>query len=665
MSGGELRRTIVIAAGVTVTIVIAFVLLRVDISAMRDFERDVILLREPLPRTSHDRYHDPSPFNLWLPSDLFIRDSIRRGEVPFWNRHQGGGYSVTNAIHEGSLHPVRWLMALVPAQSAPSILIVVILAMAFTGMMLVTRSEAAASRVASLAGAFIFTFSAVLLSYVHFSGGLLPLAHIPWLILFLRRRWLAAASLGFASLAASGHPLLVACAAATAGSVMLADAFASRSLGPIGFTALTGFAGALIAAPALLPPLLSRADLWTYKTTTAQGVSYFAYSLQQWIGALESMGSDTWTDAACCIDLDHYYLHVGLAVIALAAAGDFVLRGKRILVLLVAAFVVAVPGPWMASIAAVRPLSFFKPWYLIGAMIFFLAWLAASGFDALWRGRRVFRVLAIGLVAIVSVSYGVRAWRTLQPRVTRDFPQGEALQFLRRQPAPFRVVSLWGQTHMPNASTMTEVEDIRLAGPVLTRRYHLWWDAVDPGVLSRAYPTTRITDRLDSPLVADFNVRYVIQSRLAPAGTFRFDPDPRRRDELLAPGVAHFPVVARTPWVEIREIPGARPRAHFASGAGRVAVRYPTDRTVVLDAESRDGGVVVLHDTYAAGWTATVGGRETEIIPVNILSRGVMVPAGRHRIEMRYTPPGFHDAVALSAASILGLVLIERRRRVA
>ena len=119
---------------------------------------------------------------------------------------------------------------------------------------------------------------------------------------------------------------------------------------------------------------------------------------------------------------------------------------------------------------------------------------------------------------------------------------------------------------------MTGIADIRLSGPILTKRYHVFCQLVDPDVMTRAYPTTRITDRLDSPLIGDFNVRYILQSRLAPAGTFRTNRDETRRDTMLSPSLTRFPVVFRTPWVEVRRnVPFVNPRAHFARSVGRVA----------------------------------------------------------------------------------------------
>jgi uncharacterized membrane protein YfhO len=88
---------------------------------------------------------------------------------------------------------------------------------------------------------------------------------------------------------------------------------------------------------------------------------------------------------------------------------------------------------------------------------------------------------------------------------------------------------------------------------------------------------------------------------------------------------------------------------------------------VILEVESPSGGLVVLHDAYDKGWRARLDGRPVEILPVNLISRGVVVGPGRHRIEMVYEPPAFCIGAGISAAAILSMgitaVTVRRRRR--
>ncbi len=74
------------------------------------------------------------------------------------------------------------------------------------------------------------------------------------------------------------------------------------------------------------------------------------------------------------------------------------------------------------------------------------------------------------------------------------------------------------------------------------------------------------------------------------------------------------------------------------SGPGSVQVATHTDERVVLEASLSEPGLVVLTDTHYPGWEATVDGEPVEILATNVTFRGVVVPAGRHVIEMAYRP---------------------------
>jgi hypothetical protein len=80
---------------------------------------------------------------------------------------------------------------------------------------------------------------------------------------------------------------------------------------------------------------------------------------------------------------------------------------------------------------------------------------------------------------------------------------------------------------------------------------------------------------------------------------------------------------------------------------------------LALEVTAETPSLLVVNDTWAPGWTATVDGVESPLLRVNGLVRGVVVPAGRHAVEMRYRPPGLRSGLLLSLASalVLGLLL--------
>jgi uncharacterized membrane protein YfhO len=76
--------------------------------------------------------------------------------------------------------------------------------------------------------------------------------------------------------------------------------------------------------------------------------------------------------------------------------------------------------------------------------------------------------------------------------------------------------------------------------------------------------------------------------------------------------------------------------------------------------------VLVLTDVSYPGWKATVDGKDVDLERVDYLLRGVPVPPGRHRVEMRYEPASWRVGWITSLVSLivlLGLVVAGIRLR--
>jgi uncharacterized membrane protein YfhO len=67
--------------------------------------------------------------------------------------------------------------------------------------------------------------------------------------------------------------------------------------------------------------------------------------------------------------------------------------------------------------------------------------------------------------------------------------------------------------------------------------------------------------------------------------------------------------------------------------------------------------LAVLAELYADGWTATLDGQETPLVPVDLVLRGVALKAGIHRITMRYETPLLVEGATVAGASALLLLL--------
>jgi hypothetical protein len=172
-------------------------------------------------------------------------------------------------------------------------------------------------------------------------------------------------------------------------------------------------------------------------------------------------------------------------------------------------------------------------------------------------------------------------------------------------------------------------------------------------------------------------VRYVVSDRAVAAG----------------PGGAELPLELSDGAVRLYRNDGALPRAYAATKVVQVSAKAAEDRVfspafdphraVVLEeaAPGLQGGsatiqpvpitsytpnrvelapdlaapaVVVLADSYDADWRVMVDGQPASLLRANAAFRGVIVPAGAHRVVFSYQPRMVWYSALASAVTLLG-----------
>jgi hypothetical protein len=74
--------------------------------------------------------------------------------------------------------------------------------------------------------------------------------------------------------------------------------------------------------------------------------------------------------------------------------------------------------------------------------------------------------------------------------------------------------------------------------------------------------------------------------------------------------------------------------------------------------------VLVLADAYDPGWRASVDGAPRALLRANVAFRGVLVPEGRHLVELVYRPPAVLAGLAVSgSALVIAATLLVASRR--
>ncbi|HEY0099417.1 MAG TPA: YfhO family protein, partial [Pyrinomonadaceae bacterium] len=120
----------------------------------------------------------------------------------------------------------------------------------------------------------------------------------------------------------------------------------------------------------------------------------------------------------------------------------------------------------------------------------------------------------------------------------------------------------------------------------------------------------------------------------------------------------------RTALLEVKpeELPKLTGAALPPEATARV-VEYQPSR-LVIETSAPAAAVLVVSEIIYPGWEATVDGVAARIDTTNYLLRGVAVPAGVHRVEMRYTAPAARVGAVISACALLllcGLALYDWR----
>ncbi|MGE5347093.1 MAG: hypothetical protein ACM3JH_14160 [Acidithiobacillales bacterium] len=124
------------------------------------------------------------------------------------------------------------------------------------------------------------------------------------------------------------------------------------------------------------------------------------------------------------------------------------------------------------------------------------------------------------------------------------------------------------------------------------------------------------------------------------------------------------PAAARTVCLEESEATGVP--ASPSEGSVRVLSRSPV--RIVLDVDTRgpEASFVAVNQTWDEGWVARVDGVATRYRRADLALSGLVVPPGRHRVEISYEDPWVRHGVAISLLALaicLGLVFLPRRKR--
>jgi uncharacterized membrane protein YfhO len=98
-------------------------------------------------------------------------------------------------------------------------------------------------------------------------------------------------------------------------------------------------------------------------------------------------------------------------------------------------------------------------------------------------------------------------------------------------------------------------------------------------------------------------------------------------------------------------------------GKGRIEVLAYAPNRASFIVETSERAVLVLSDLLYPGWRVTVDGKKTQLMETNGLFRGVAVPAGSHRIDMRFVPPSLLCGLGMLGMALMTMLMIFLKQR--
>lgn len=336
--------------------------------------------------------------------------------------------------------------------------------------------------------------------------------------------------------------------------------------------------------------------------------------------------------AAEARDDPRYVLWIGGAVVVLALLGAAALGSPS-----------GQPGPSPAG-----------GWLRFG---FFAA--AATVATWMWATRRLPTTAVFWVLALVTTldlwSLGRKFFYTL-PGPEEIYTADDVTGFLQGQPGPFRVWPLPGASAWPPGADYPMLFGIDQAGGEHGNQLQRYNEFVGPG---QGIAPDFHNFSQDPRFLAAGNVRYVVSSQ--PLGVdflreaFRGQsaivyentgalPRAWMVGQAIRAGDAQSMAALQQPrWDPRRNAVVESPRDLALAGpqlrgAARVT-RYTPDRVEVAAQADGGAGLLVLADNWYPDWKATVDGRPAEIYRTNHTFRGVVVPAGSHRVVFTFDPP--------------------------
>ncbi|HEX8218572.1 MAG TPA: YfhO family protein, partial [Chloroflexia bacterium] len=307
------------------------------------------------------------------------------------------------------------------------------------------------------------------------------------------------------------------------------------------------------------------------------------------------------------------------------------------------------------------------------------------------------RALATLAVLLLLLDLGRANWNfnVTSPSDT-FYPTNEMTDFLAQRGITERVAidAAWAE---PNRLMAYRIPDIRYYDPAIDNRYRVFIRLMSPGTFTSpypAYPVHLMLDRPSATLLSLVGVKWLVTTsnfnpndwQPTPEKGHIYEPWLNRNSFVawenryarpyayLASRIRVVPdeATARQRMQEMKleeineatiEDPAGLPGEVASASNGQPLTEAEVDSletianipgTIRVRLRTEKPRLLVVNESWAAGWRATVDGAETPIYRANYIVQGVVVPPGEHEVVFNYDPPIFKVGLAISGVSLLG-----------
>lgn len=626
-----------------------------------------------------------------LPQAYFYADSLARHELPFWDPYTYCGRPFQANIQTAVFYPTVPIAVQFGLYGLElNVAFHVFLAGVFA--FLLARSLGLRPASAFLA-ATVYQLCGFFAAHVEHMGAITIAAWLPaaWLCV-VRGRWIWLSAV-FAMAILGGLTPLTALVFAT--SLLLAILFVvvDRASWRIPL-AVAGAIGAslLLTAVQLVP---------TLQLTSHSIAQYRADWLKSGGGVpLQALVSLVWPNYYDIFDLSKYhqpfeltfmYLYCGWIGLGLAVLGVVWRRPPTVRSSLIIAVLALLSGwvmlgdsTWLwRAFYSVLPLSIrigLHPEYSIPAFTLCIAVLAGFGLERLnLSARTTWAVGAVAAAELIIVSSGrpMNAFKLAdEPGVSRTSFNGNtsvvstARNLTRQSVPPSRIDTINDAMEWAMAAPTMQIYTANGNDPMALARLIQARLAFVKGERWGAYYQV---SNLASPVLGLMDIRYLLSRTEAQTSGTPFIQAATIPGSIVYQNQSVLPrffLVSKIKTansyddaIRLFHSPDFAPaeeavvEGHVAvsrtGGPGQVRVIRYQPRLVELGITAPAARLLVTSETHYPGWRAYVDGREQQILYTDLAFRGVAIPAGNHRVEMRFQPTLFWWSALVSATAWL------------